>query len=69
MFICGVMLVASMALMAPLLQAVMGYPIIDAGMLLGTRGVGMAISMLFAGRLMTLHRYRASYWSSGCSAA
>jgi len=54
MFVCGVMLVASMALMAPLLQAVMGYPIIDAGVLLGTRGAGMAISMLFSGRLMAV---------------
>ncbi|MBX9591569.1 MAG: DHA2 family efflux MFS transporter permease subunit [Hyphomonadaceae bacterium] len=52
MFICGVLLVASMALMAPLLQGVMGYPIIDAGLLLGTRGIGMAFAMLTAGRLM-----------------
>jgi MFS transporter, DHA2 family, multidrug resistance protein len=54
MFVCGVMLVASIALMAPLLQNVMGYPIIDAGLLLGTRGMGMGISMLMAGRMMTL---------------
>ena len=54
MFVCGVMLVASMALMAPMLQGVMGYPIIDAGLLLGTRGLGMGISMLMAGRLMSL---------------
>src|SRR5215831_11194479 len=54
MFVCGVMLVASMALMAPMLQGIMGYPIIDAGLLLGTRGAGMGISMLMAGRLMTL---------------
>ena len=54
MFVCGVMLVASMALMAPMLQGMMGYPIIDAGLLLGTRGVGMGISMLMAGRMMTL---------------
>jgi DHA2 family multidrug resistance protein len=52
MFLCGVLLVASMALMAPFLQGVMGYPIIDAGVLLGTRGVGMAFAMLAAGRLM-----------------
>src|SRR5262249_29425429 len=52
MFVCGVMLVASIALMAPLLQNVMGYPIIDAGLLLGTRGMGMGVSMLMAGRLM-----------------
>jgi MFS transporter, DHA2 family, multidrug resistance protein len=52
MFVCGVLLVASMALMAPFLQGVMGYPIIDTGLLLGTRGIGMAISMLVAGRLL-----------------
>ena len=54
MFVCGVMLVASMALMAPMLQGMMGYPIIDAGVLLGTRGLGMGISMLMTGRLMTV---------------
>lgn len=54
MFVCGVLLVATMALMAPMLQGVMGYPIVDAGVLLGTRGVGMALSMLVAGRLMAL---------------
>jgi DHA2 family multidrug resistance protein len=54
MFVCGVLLVASMALMAPMLQGMMGYPIIDAGVLLGTRGLGMGISMLMTGRLMTL---------------
>ncbi len=53
MFMCGVLLVASMALMAPFLQGVMGYPIIDAGLLLATRGIGMAFAMLTAGRLMT----------------
>jgi len=51
MFVCGVLLVASMALMAPFLQNVLGYPIIDAGILLGTRGIGMMIAMLVAGRL------------------
>ena len=52
MFVCGVLLVASMALMAPFLQGVMGFPIIDVGLLLGTRGIGMAIGLLTAGRLM-----------------
>jgi MFS transporter, DHA2 family, multidrug resistance protein len=52
MFVTGVLLVASMALMAPFLQNVMGYPIIDAGVLLGTRGMGMAASMVLAGRLV-----------------
>jgi DHA2 family multidrug resistance protein len=52
MFVCGVLLVASMALMAPMLQGVMGYPIIDTGLLLGTRGIGMAAAMLVAGRII-----------------
>jgi MFS transporter, DHA2 family, multidrug resistance protein len=51
MFICGVLLVASITLMAPFLQNVLGYPIIDAGLLLGTRGIGMMVAMLVAGRL------------------
>jgi MFS transporter, DHA2 family, multidrug resistance protein len=53
MFVTGILLVASMALMAPLLQGVMGYPILDAGMMLGTRGLGMAVTMLVAGPLMS----------------
>jgi DHA2 family multidrug resistance protein len=52
MFVCGVLLVATMVLMAPLLQGMMGYPILDAGMFLGTRGLGMGVAMLVAGRLM-----------------
>ena len=52
MFVCGVLLVATMVLMAPLLQNMMGYPIIDAGLFLGTRGLGMGAAMLVAGRLM-----------------
>jgi DHA2 family multidrug resistance protein len=52
MFVCGMLLVASMALMAPFLQGVMGFPIIDVGVLLGTRGIGMAIGLVGAGRLM-----------------
>ena len=52
MFLCGVMMLATMALMAPMLQSLMGYPILDAGMLLGTRGLGMAITMVIAGPLM-----------------
>jgi DHA2 family multidrug resistance protein len=52
MFVCGIMLLASIALMAPFLQNVLGYPIVDAGWLLGTRGIGMAFAMLGAGRLL-----------------
>ena len=52
MFVTGILLLASAALMAPFLTGVMGYPIIEAGWLLGTRGIGMAIAMLFAGKIM-----------------
>ena len=52
MFVCGMLLIASMALMAPFLQGVAGYPIVDVGLLLGTRGIGMAIGMLAAGKLI-----------------
>jgi DHA2 family multidrug resistance protein len=52
MFVAGVLLIASMALMAPFLQSVAGYPIIDVGLLLGTRGIGMAIGMVTSGRLI-----------------
>jgi DHA2 family multidrug resistance protein len=52
MFVCGVLLIATMAVMAPFLQGVAGFPIIDVGLLLGTRGIGMAIGMLGAGRLI-----------------
>jgi DHA2 family multidrug resistance protein len=38
--------------MAPFLQGVMGYPIIDVGILLGTRGIGMAIGLVGGGRLV-----------------
>jgi DHA2 family multidrug resistance protein len=52
MFVLGVLLIASMALMAPFLQGLVGFPIIDVGLLLGTRGIGMAIGMVAAGRLI-----------------
>jgi DHA2 family multidrug resistance protein len=50
MFVCGVMLLATAALLANFLQNIMGYPILAAGWLLGTRGIGMALAMPFAGR-------------------
>jgi DHA2 family multidrug resistance protein len=52
MLVCGMLLVATLAVMAPFLQGVMGFPIVDVGLLLGTRGIGMAIGLVGAGRLM-----------------
>jgi DHA2 family multidrug resistance protein len=53
MFVCGMLLVATLAVMAPFLQGVAGFPIIDVGLLIGTRGFGMAAGLLVAGRLIT----------------
>lgn len=50
-FIIGVMLLATMALLPPFMQHLMGYPVIDVGLLLAPRGVGTMFSMMVAGRL------------------
>ena len=52
MFVCGILLLATAALMAPFLQTLAGYPVFDAGLLLGTRGVGMMAAMMVVGRLV-----------------
>jgi DHA2 family multidrug resistance protein len=54
MFVTGLLLLASAALMATFLEDVMGYPVVDAGWLLGTRGIGMMLAMLVAGRVLTI---------------
>jgi MFS transporter, DHA2 family, multidrug resistance protein len=54
MFITGMLLLATAALMAPFMQNVMGYPIVDAGWLLGSRGIGMVLAMTVAGRLLAI---------------
>jgi DHA2 family multidrug resistance protein len=50
-FIIGVILLATMALLPPYLQSLMGYPVIDVGLLLAPRGVGTMIAMVTVGRL------------------
>lgn len=52
MFVIGIILLATMALITPFVQNVMGYPVLQAGLLLGTRGVGTMASMMLAGRLL-----------------
>ena len=51
-FIVGVVLLATLALLPPFLQNLMGYPVMTAGMLLAPRGVGTMIAMMFVGRLV-----------------
>ncbi|KPF83338.1 disulfide bond formation protein DsbA [alpha proteobacterium AAP38] len=51
-FIIGIVVLAAMALLPPMLQRLMGYPTITTGMVMAPRGVGVMISMLMVGRLM-----------------
>lgn len=50
-FIIGIILLATMALLPPFLQGLMGYPVLDTGIVLAPRGVGTMISMMVVGRL------------------
>jgi len=52
MFIIGIILLATMALVTPYLQNLMGYPVLASGYLLGTRGIGTFFSMMVVGRLL-----------------
>ena len=40
MFLVGIMLLASMALVTPFIQNLLNYPVLSSGVLLGTRGIG-----------------------------
>ena len=52
MVIMGVVLFGTMALVTPFMQTVVGYPILTAGFLLGSRGVGTLVAMAMVGHLM-----------------
>jgi len=53
-FIVGITYLASLALMTPYLQTLMGYPVVTAGLVMGPRGMGTMVSMLLVGRLIGL---------------
>ncbi len=50
-FIVGIILLATMALLPPFMQSLMGYPVVDVGLLLSPRGVGTMIAMMTVGKL------------------
>lgn len=50
-FIVGIILLATMALLPPYMQQLMGYPVIDVGLLLAPRGIGTMIAMFMVGRV------------------
>lgn len=52
MVLSGVVMFASMALLPPMLQQLMGYSVMDTGLLLAPRGFGVLVSMGLAGRLV-----------------
>ena len=51
-FVVGVTYLASMALMTPYLQTLMGYPVVTAGIVMGPRGMGTMVCMFFVGKLI-----------------
>ena len=51
-FVVGIILLASLALLPPMLSRIFGYPTITTGMVMAPRGVGTMISMLVVGRLV-----------------
>ena len=51
MFLIGIILLATMALVTPYIQNLMGYPVLTSGYLLGTRGIGTFFAMMLVGRL------------------
>ncbi|HEX6972864.1 MAG TPA: DHA2 family efflux MFS transporter permease subunit [Vicinamibacterales bacterium] len=50
-FVVGVILLATMALLPPFLQTLMGYPVIDVGLVLAPRGIGTMVAMVLVGKL------------------
>jgi len=50
-FMVGLLLYATRALLPPLLQNLLGYPVVTAGLVIGPSGIGTMMSMMMAGRL------------------
>ncbi|HKS55195.1 MAG TPA: DHA2 family efflux MFS transporter permease subunit [Steroidobacteraceae bacterium] len=52
-FLIGVVLFATLALLPPLLQNLLGYPVVLTGLVTAPRGIGTLIAMAIVGRLAT----------------
>ncbi len=52
-FVVGIILYATLALLPPMLQDLMDYPVTTAGLTMMPRGIGTMIAMLVVGRLIT----------------
>ena len=53
-FMMGIILFASLALLPPLLQNIMGYGVVETGLLMAMRGIGVMASMQVASTLVRL---------------
>ncbi|MQM40096.1 Multidrug export protein EmrB [wastewater metagenome] len=51
-FLVGVILLATLALLPPFLQNLMGYPVVTTGLVLAPRGLGSMTAMFLVGRLV-----------------
>ncbi|MGD1036944.1 MAG: DHA2 family efflux MFS transporter permease subunit [Roseiarcus sp.] len=52
MFLIGIILLATMALVTPFLETLLNYPVLTSGYILGTRGVGTFFALIVVGRLI-----------------
>lgn len=50
-FLVGMVLLASLALVTPFVQRLQGYPVVTAGLIMGPRGMGTMAAMVVVGRL------------------
>ena len=50
-FIIGIILLSTMALLPPFMQSLLGYPVIDIGLVLAPRGLGTMVAMMIVGKL------------------
>ena len=51
-FIMGLIMYATLALLAPYLQTLMDYPVVTAGIVLAPRGAGLMLAALICGRVI-----------------
>lgn len=50
--VVGILTMAPMALLPPMLQQLFGYPVVDTGLMMAPRGVGVLATMWLSGQLM-----------------
>ncbi len=51
-FVIGITMFSALALLPPMLQNLMGFPVIETGIVMAPRGVGTMVSMILVGRLV-----------------